>query len=154
MDMSNTIWVIVFLAMIIVPVWALVKAGGKQKRIMLRKFRELESQYKVTITQTDIWDNIAIGLNPTDREILWLRALENNDQHLFISLDNIAQCKKVNTTRGAGVADVVGLELVSKNPTVQPVLLEFYNAKNSYVYTAHLELQGKWHKLITENLRA
>ncbi len=152
--MSNIIWVLVFLAMIVVPVLVLIKAGGKQKRTMLRKFKELENQYRVSIPNPDTWDNIAIGLNPTHKEILWLRVLENNDQHLFISLDNIAQCKKVNTSRSAGVADVVGLELVSKNPAVQPLLLEFYNAKNSYVYTTHLELQGKWHKLISENLTA
>ncbi len=138
----------------------LMRSGNKKKKGLALKFNNLKTQLQLNITESDCWDNIMVGIDKNARKALFLRELEGGDEQKFVDLATIAQCKRISqshTSSGKGssqVVDQLGLEFVSKESFLAPVQLEFYNAKNSYLYSIHLELQGKWHNLISESLKA
>lgn len=128
---------------------------------MYAKFNALANNHQLNISGSDSLDNIIIGIDKNACKVLFLKELETGDEHLLVDLKTIALCKKINQSRKAGtgkdssqVVDQLGLELVPKESFIPPILLEFYNSKNSFLYSTHLELQTKWCALISECIRA
>ncbi|MCF8247423.1 MAG: hypothetical protein K9J37_20450 [Saprospiraceae bacterium] len=161
MEISNSLAVIIFLACIIVPIWWLVSSGNKKKKALANKVNSLKAQYHINISDSDSWDNVMLGIDKAARKILWIREVDGNDESLVVDLGKIEQCKKVNVSRNVNVGKVssqvldhLGLELFAKDRAEKPVLLDFYNSNNSYIFNFQLELQDKWQKLIGESLKS
>lgn len=160
MEISNIVSVVFFLALIVIPLWLLIRSSGKKKRTLMAKANKLRVENYMNFTESDSWDNLVLGLDDSAKKLLWLKEADNGDQHELVDLRTIAQCKKVNVGRSAQlnngtsqVVDELGLELLPKESKFAPVLLEFYNSNSSYLLSTQMELQNKWHLRITESLR-
>lgn len=158
MELSNIISVLIFLVIVAVPIIMLVRSGRKKKKALTDKVSQFVNQYQLNISEQDIWDDSMICLDKNARKILWVKESEEGQ---VIDLDKIAQCKKFSVSRmvkagkeSSQVIDRLGLELIGKDNQAAPVVLEFYNSDNNYLFNFQLELQTKWQKLIAESLRA
>jgi len=161
MEMSNLVSVAVFLALIIIPVWLLVRSSNKKKRLLLAKANKLRLENAMNFTESDTWDNAVIGLDKATKKLLWFKEMADGDLGRAVNLHDFSQCRKINVSRSAQVGkdstqvvDQLGLELIPKEGKAAPLLLEFYNSKDSYLLSTQLELQSKWHQQIAESLRA
>lgn len=161
MEMSNLISVAVFLALIIIPVWLLVRSSNKKKKALLAMANKLRLENVMNFTESDSWDNIVIGLDKATKKLLWFREMPDGGHGKVMNLRDFSQCKKINMSRSAQVGkdssqvvDQLGLELIAKESKAPSWLLEFYNSNNNYLLSTQLELQSKWHELITETMRA
>lgn len=144
----------------IIPIWWLVQSGGKKKKELLKRVNQIKAQYQLNFSQSDSWDNIVLGFDQAAGKLLWFKDLNGTDQHFLIDLGAMAQCKKVNLSRSvkvgkdsSTVVDQLGLELMPKGANEKPVMLEFYNSDNSFLFNFQLELQGKWHATIEEVIK-
>lgn len=160
MEISNNVSVLIFLALMIIPIWWLVQSGGKKKKELLKRVNQIKSQYQLNFSQSESWDNIVLGLDQAAGKLLWFKDLNGTDQHILIDLDAIDQCKKVNVSRNVKVGkdsslvvDQLGLELIPAAGNGVPTVLEFYNSNNSFLFNFQLELQGKWHTAIEEAIK-
>lgn len=161
MELSNIISVLIFLVIVTVPIIMLVRSGNKKKKALTDKVNNLKAQYQLNISESDSWDNIMLGIDKETRKILWVKeATDGSDKNRVVDLDKIGQCKKVNIGRmvkagkeSSQVLDRLGLELFDKANLDNPIVLEFYNSENNYLFNFQLELHSKWQKLIAENLR-
>lgn len=160
MELSNIISVLIFLAIITVPILLIVRSGKKKKKAFANKVDHLKAQYQLNISESDTWDNIMLGLDKGARKILWVKEVDGSDENRVVDLEKIGQCKKVNIIRmvkagkeSSQVVDRLGLELLEKDHPDMPVVLDFYNSDNSYLFNFQLELQTKWQKLIADCLR-
>jgi hypothetical protein len=161
MEMSNLVSVAVFLALIIIPVWLLVRSSNKKKRQLLAKANKLRAENAMNFTESDTWDNAVIGLDKATKKLLWFKEKPEGGHGMVLKLKDFSQCKKVNVSRSAQVGndssqvvDQLGLELIAKEGKAAPLLLEFYNSKDSYLLSTQLELQSKWQQQIAESLGA
>lgn len=161
MEISNIVSVTFFLALIVIPLWLLIRSSGKKKRALMEKANKLRVENYMNFTKSDSWDNLVLGLDDSAKKLLWFKESANGDQHQLVDLRTIAQCKKINVSRssqsGNGssqVVDELGLELLPKESKYAPVLLEFYNSNSSFLLSTQLELQNKWHLALTESLKS
>ena len=136
-----------------------MRSVNKKKKNRANKANKLRVENFMNYTDSDNWDNIVLGLDESTKKLLWFREGTDGDEHLLIDLQKMGKCKLVNVSRNftqdktsSTVIDQLGLELLPKDSNESPVFLEFYNATNVFVFNIHLQLQAKWHKLITSQL--
>lgn len=159
MEISHLVSVLVFLALVAIPIWYLVQSGGKEKKALLKRVNHVKEQHQLNFSQSDSWDNIVLGLDQAAGKLLYFKDINGTDYHVLVDLGTIAHCKKVNVSRSvkvgkdsSTVVDQLGLELMPKGANEKPVMLEFYNSDNSFLFNFQLEIQGKWHTTIEETI--
>lgn len=159
METSTIITGLVAILLIFGPFYMLAKSGGKQKKLLVKQFKELASRLGLNITDFDNWNDMAFGIDKEARKVLFYKNRKGVEEHVLIELDSVVQCKKINVSRTlkskgemANVIDFLGLEFVLKN-NMAPVRIEFYSSDNSFVLQEELQLVQKWSTMIEGMLK-
>lgn len=104
------------------------------------------------ITQHDHLSNLAIGFSEADKQIFFLKKV--NDKRIVSSV-NLREAERVALTRatrrsraGDDVLHAIALDFVSKDRTKPTIDFEFYNLDtDGFTVYGELELASKWQKL-------
>jgi len=147
------------IALVVIPLYMLSKSGNKAKKNLLTKFKALSGELGLEITEFDAWNDMVLGIDKGARKVLFFKNREGGEEHTVVELEKVIGCKKINVSRNVkskselvNVIDVLGLELSFQHGQ-PPLLLEFYNSKNSFILHEELLLAEKWLKTINGLLK-
>jgi hypothetical protein len=159
MELSTIIMAVVAIGVIGIPLYLLAKSGSKEKQSIMKQFKTIGEGLGLVNIESDGWNDMVFGIDRGSRKILVYKNNKGTEEQWLFDLQEIENCKKVNVSRSvklnSGVSNVVdslGLELVRKGGQ-PPVLIEFYNSKNSFILSNELQLIEKWSKTINELIK-
>lgn len=159
MESLNPIELAIFSAFVLLPILAVSYVVIKKKRKSTALISQLQGRYQLKFTEYSQWDDLWLGLDAAAGKLVWQKGDLNGGEHQVVDLRAVGLCKKrvdVHSVRykneSSQVTDRLSLELLPKDANASPILLEFYHANNSFIFSRQLELLDKWHQLISSRL--
>jgi len=151
MDLTTSIIGAIIVALCITPLVMAHNKRKKRERKLLQSLVDNAASHSGRITNHDIWANTAIGIDAADNRLYFLRRKEaEEDVHQQVSLNDI---RSVRINGGQNSGHTERIDIVLEHVNVPPVILEFYNEKQSLQINQELHLARKWHAIIDSQLK-
>lgn len=158
MDSTTTIIGLAVLVLCIAPIIYFEMAKKAKRRKALNAFLLLAERHKLNISEYDLWNRSAIGIDKETNKLLYVLNNGQETEETAVDLKAIQKCRIIRTTheqdRKAGaesVVDCIYLGLLAKQTKTETLLL-FYGANDSLTITDELRLAEKWAQIIGKQL--
>lgn len=162
MDFGTTIVGVIVLLICIIPFVVLNKNNRNRKKLVADRLSQLAERSNCSISQYDIWNNSAVGIDDTTHQAFFTRKINDSETAHQINLLEVQKCRVMNTGKAVNRAEgnqkvIEKLELVLtyRDKDKRETVLEFYNRDfDSLTLTGELQLTEKWGKIFNDTVLA
>jgi hypothetical protein len=147
----------IILIIIFLPIFLLNKTGSTHLKKLKKIFDTIVKDNNLKLDQSECWANTCIGIDISQQKLLYKNGLES-DNYQIINLKDINACELIKSTsqkRGDKkvVNELKALDLkLSMKSNKASIILNFYDANNSYAEDFELKRIEKWIIIINNNL--
>ena len=158
MDLGTTIIGIVGIALCALP-FVLTNRNKKNKeKEVLNSLKEFAKQHNSEITEHDISECYAIGLDRSKNAISFLQKTKEDTKFQFIDLNTIKSSEINNISKSLGgnekTLDKLHLKLNVIGKNKASIILEFYNSDINFQPGNEFDSIEKWNKTINNLLNS
>ena len=156
MDTTNTIIGIVFLLLILVPIYVINNNVKKRKNQLLKTLDELSSDKNTKFSETDFWTNNS-GIGIKGDELCFFRNGEEHSMKEVINLKEVKKCllfqfdKHGNTPKNNHEINKLALHLTLSNHREINLVFFHADAKN-FIIGEEFRIAKKWLDIITSKI--
>ncbi len=152
MDLTTTIIGVAILALCILPLAMAHNKKKKKEQQLLQALTDLATSYSCKITQHDLWQNTAIGIDESANCVFFVK---NGNAAESLQKAHLAGVRGTHVNGDADPASAEKLELVLIHAaTNEPdTVLEFYDPEISMQLHDELLLVNKWQDIIQQAIR-
>ena len=157
----STIIIVAAIIAISVILYLIVSMRSKNKeKKKLQVLNDYASKHSCTITKSEIYSNISIGMDEKTNFLFFIKSNNDIDVLKQVNLSEITNCKVVNTARtvqfnksSTTVIEKLNLCFYPVNKNKEQILLEFYNVEiDGSILNGELQLVEKWSDILNKNL--
>lgn len=160
MDLGNIIFGAIILAICIGPLVIMYYRSVNQDNKMLKSLKDIAKQHNCNISQHEICNNFAIGLDENNNYVFFFKQKEQEISiSQFVNLSEIQNCKAEKRTSFTKVKDEnitffekIELKFIPSNKSKAEITFELYTPENRQL-NGELQLVDRWSKKINEHLR-
>lgn len=156
MDLGTIIIGIICIAICVLPFVLMSRNKKKKEKELLTSLKDFAKQHDSEITQHEIAENFAIGLDNSKNTICFLQKTKQEVNLQFVDLNTIKNCEisTINRTltKNETEVDRLNLKLNNIDKNKPSVMLEFYNADVSFQLSNEYDIIENWNKLINNLL--
>lgn len=160
MDTGTTIIGIIILLLCILPLVIMTRKANQKERQFSRDLFDFAKKSNSKLSEHEIMNNIAIGLDKENNQLFFLRKKENIEAEFQINLLEIQKCRVLNSNRTVNskegnykVIDKLALAFTYLDKNKQETVLDFYKSElNNFSLNGELQLIEKWLKIINDLL--
>lgn len=153
---------LLFLLICIIVFIGLSNSNRKKEKQLLGQLKELASENNYTITQYDLWDQFAIGMDDAANIVLMVNNTNQPSSRLEVNLSEVLHCNFIKTNRQfigqpQDYKEIGKIELVfiNRNKQRPTIVMEFYNFdKGGSSLSGELQLAEKWYNIISNRKAA
>jgi hypothetical protein len=150
---------IVLISLFILP-FVLVGVGkNKEQKMLNRLLLKLAEDNNCKIAQSEFWTDSVIGLDETGKNLFFVHRVNSQDNSEHIKLTDVKSCSIRNHSRNVKMMegnhmaiDKLELVFIKKEKNSPEVVLEFFNADGSKLYSDEVMLIEKWNKEVNSKL--
>ena len=157
MNTQVNILAIVLVLIIFLPIYFLNRTGLSFSKRLAKNFDTLAKNNNLKLDQKECWSNTCIGIDTTQKKLLYNRGLET-DSFIIINLNDINSCEQVKHVSEKKINKMIVYELTTldlkfylKN-NKPSITLNFYDIENSFIEDFELNRIEKWKLIINANL--
>ncbi|HOV11339.1 MAG TPA: hypothetical protein PLT47_08795 [Bacteroidales bacterium] len=146
--------IVIALTVFLILIFRILKQSKIKKK--LGALNDYASQNSCTVTQHEFCGDLLLGMDENTGFVFFLRFNDDIVVRQHIRLEEIADCKVLNTSRSANgtvVIDKLELCFIASEKTKPQVLWEFYNSHNNPALIGELQFIGKWAETIKSKLK-
>ena len=156
MDLGTIIIGTICIAICALPFVLISRNKKKKEKELLTSLKDFAKQHGSEITQHEIGENFAIGLDNSKNTISFLQKTKQEINLQFVNLNTIKYCE-INTisralTKNEKEVDKLNLKLNTIDKNKPSVMLEFYNADVSFQLSNEYDIIEIWNKVINNLL--
>ena len=161
MDLETTIFVLVLILSIAIPIVILNRKKTQHEKEFVKMFFDLAKKNGCTISEYDIWNNSrVIGIDPQTHKLFFIKRVTGTIETEEINLLEIQKCKVINTNRifiskdsRHKVIDKLEVVFTYSDQKKTDKILEFYNTEcDSLIIDKELHLTEKWSEIANKNI--
>ena len=156
MDTSNTIIGIVFLLLILVPIYVINNNVKKRKNQLLNTLNELSNDKNTKFSETDFWSNNS-GIGLKGDMLAFFRKDEEAQVNEVINLNEVKKCSLVqldkhgNAPKSNHEINKLALHLTLSNH--KEINLVFFNADAlNFIIGEEFRIAKKWQDIILSKI--
>ncbi|WP_146185876.1 hypothetical protein [Flavobacterium album] len=152
MDLSTTIIGVALLAICLVPLVLAHNKKKKKQQQLLKALTGLAESYSCKITQHDLWQNTAIGIDENAKCVFFVKNTDgaNSLQKVHLAAINDAYS---NGDPDPVASEKLELLMVHAGGKEFDIALEFYNPEVSMQINDEWILLKKWQGILQEAIR-
>jgi hypothetical protein len=156
MDITNTIIGIVFLLLILVPIYVINNNVKKRKKQLLSTLNELSFDENVKFSETDFWNN-ASGIGLKGNVLAFFRKVGEVQWHEVIDLKEVKKCALVqfdkhgNTPKNNHEINELALHLTLNDHKEINLVFFHVDAKN-FIIGEEFRIAKKWQDIIISKI--
>ena len=156
MDTTNTIIGIVFLLLILVPIYVINNNVKKRKNQLLKTLNELSSDKNTKFSETDFWTNNS-GIGIKGDELCFFRNGEEHSMKEVINLKDVKKCSLFQFDKHGNVPKInheinkLSLHLTFSNHKEINLVFFHIDAKN-FIIGEEFRIAKKWQDIITSKI--
>ena len=152
MDLTTTIIGVAILALCILPLAMAHNKKKKKEQQLLQALTDLAGSYSCKISQHDLWQNTAIGIDESAKCVFFIK---NSNGDGSLQKVHLAGVRGSHINGNADLARAEKLELILVHASVNEpeTVLEFYNPEISMQLHDELLLVKKWQDIIQQAIR-
>ncbi len=156
MDTINTIIGLVFLSLILGPIYIINSNVKKTKNQLLNTLNGLSIDHNVKFSETDFWNN-ASGIGLKGDVIVFFRKTGEIEQHEVIDLKDVKKCSLLQLDKHGNVPksnhDINKLVLNLVLNDHKEINLVFFQADaKNFVLGEEFRIAKKWQDIITHSM--
>ena len=158
MDSERILTGSIVLSLVLIPIIFLKIASYLRKRKIIRLLNELAQKNNAAIHQYDQWNDSAIGLDKTKKQIFRIRSDKRDLQTQVVDLSQVNKWRVINDNSGAAykegyfrVTEGIEIELAGANHAGKNIVF-YHVASDGPLLADELQLAEKWYRLIDEQL--
>ena len=159
MDFHTIITGAIVIALCFSPFFYMAMRGKKREKKFFQSLLNKAKQLNFNVTDYEISGNIIIGLDDTNKELFFLKKINNEERLQHLNLKEIKSLRLNNANRieGSGknqqkVLDKLQLVFTYTKSGSPEVIFEFFNSDESLILNGELKLIEKWAKILKEEL--
>lgn len=156
MDTTNTIIGIVFLLLILVPIYVINNNVKKRKNQLLSTLNELSNDKNTKFSETDFWSNNS-GIGLKGNLLAFFRKTEEIQVHEVIDLKEVKKCSLVqldkhgNIPKNSHEINKLALHLMLNNH--KEINLVFFNVDAlNFIIGEEFRIAKKWQDIILSKI--
>ncbi|MCK9612897.1 MAG: hypothetical protein PHR81_12750 [Bacteroidales bacterium] len=156
MNTTTIISLVIVIALTILLILFFRISKKKKIKKKLRVLQDYASQNNCNITQHEFCGDLLIGTDESSDFVFFLRFDDDKISQQHINLEEIADCRVLNTSRSVNSAVVIDkLELcfIAKEKTRPQIVWEFYNSDNNPALIGELQYIEKWAEIIKRKIK-
>ncbi len=157
MDLGTIIIGVICIALCALPFVLTNKNKKNKEKELLNSLKDFAKQHNSEITDYEISESYAIGLDETKRTISFLQKTKENVDLQFIELNTIKNCEINNISKSLGknetTLDKLNLKLNVIGKNKPSITLEFFNSDISFQPVNEFDSIEKWNKIINSLLQ-
>lgn len=159
MNTAMTTIDVILLATVFLPFLLLGRVGNRNKRKLYRQFKAIATKSGMNINNKEYWANSYIGIDSTQKLILFVRMEDDFLTEELIDLSKVVDCEVISSVKNVktrnsklNILQKVDLEIHVSGGRATVKRLNFYDHNRPYSEDFELKRAGKWNKLIQEHL--
>lgn len=159
MSVSVIIIGTLLVAMFVLPFFLVGIGKNNNQKQFKTILANLAEEHSCKITQSEFWTDSAIGLDEATNDLFYVHSYSGKPMGQHINLSRYKGCKVNNYSRhvkdnlGNHTAiDRLELELTPLEKGKSHLILEFFSADGSKLFSNEFEVVEKWSKLINEKI--
>ncbi|HUX95074.1 MAG TPA: hypothetical protein VMV47_05015 [Bacteroidales bacterium] len=159
MDLSTTIIGLLLLALFILPVILISRAGKSKVKEFEKEFFSESSKNLLTISDKEFWDDKAIGIDTINNKILYLdwndydrveHILELKELKVFESEPGFEERNKKNFSYKK--VNKLGLKFKFKDPSRSDISIMFFANGMGHITDEKVKMFEKWSGIIRKRM--
>jgi len=157
MDVGTSLIGLIFLLFCVIIFVILSRSNRKREKQLLQSLKRLAAQNNCKITQYDIWNNAAIGIDDTANIVFAIRHTNNNTVSFQANLAEMQKCSVINTrktgsNKEGNFREIEKLELAftCRDKHKPETVFDFYNAGYDTSLNGELQLIERWCKIAND----
>jgi hypothetical protein len=159
MDFGTAITALIVIVITILPFLLVTLSNKKTKKQILKELITMSNLKNSTVTQFDLWNNSALGIDSKGRTLHYFRKTNGEAVWNHVDLSEVQRCRLLDQSRPVNelVNDlsIERLELAFTHfkKEKEDILLEFYNKEYDGIQAQHeLLLAKKWSDIVNQRL--
>ena len=152
---------ILLIMAVFVPFFILNNSGKGEAKLISKKIKEIVKEDRLKFDVKESWGNTFIAIDRAKKIIVFSKTVKDEVTAEKIALDQVEKStiqKRLKLekthTGNANVLQNLDLEIVFSGHQKEVVLLNFYDAENTYAEDYEMQRAEKWNTVINEAIKA
>lgn len=149
----------IVIALCFLPFIYMAMRNKKREKNFFQSLLNKAKQLNCNVTDYEVSGNIIIGLDDTNKELFFLKKINDEERFQHLNLKEIKNLRLNNSNRMTGseknpqkVLDKLQLVFTYKKAGTPDVTFEFFNSDESLIVNGELKLIEKWAKILDEEI--
>lgn len=162
MNSGTAITGAIFIAIFMLPFILMLYGRKKKEKHLLQSILNIANKHNCKISQQEISEEFAIGLDETLNHLFIFRKTANKEIGQHINLAEIKFCKVIKTTgnisenkenniKSIDKLDLHFAFLDRKNPDIS---FTFYDSEENFGLNGEIQIIEKWAKIVNDRLKS
>lgn len=160
MELVSTIIGVIIIAICFLPILIMNRNRKNKEKEKIQSLKMFAKQHNCNIMIHEVCGDFAIGIDPTNKFVFFLKQLESLPVKQVINLKNIQRCKERTSTRsieskngGYSIIEKIELCFIHIEKSKKEITFDFFNSENSSQLVGELQSVEKWSKIINDCLK-
>lgn len=160
MDLETLEIALVLVAICIVPFIIMGTNKKKRDKQLLQLLLDSASKENCKITQSELLNDVAIGLDETNNKLFFFKKIESIEIAQHVSLLEMKSCGILNSNRLMDskkkkdvIIEKIGLSFTPLDKNKAHEIFEFFNSEETMLLSGELQLAQKWAKIVNNLLQ-
>lgn len=160
MNLGTAIVGAIFIAIFMLPFIFMLNGRKKKEKQLMQSILTVASNHNCKISQQDISEEFAIGLDETLNQLFFLKKTTEKEIAQHVNLGEIKSCKVIKTEHFTGnkedsskLIDKLDLHFSFLDRKNSDISFVFYDSEENFGMDGEIQMIEKWSKIVNDRLK-
>ena len=160
MNLGTAITGAIFIAIFMLPFIFMLRGRKKKEKQLRKSILTLASNHHCKISQLEISEEFAIGIDETLNQLFFLKKTANKEIAQHVNLVEIKSCRVIKTGNTTGnkednykSIDKLDLNFSFLDKKNHDISFVFYDSEENFGMDGEIQIIEKWAKIVNERLK-